>query len=672
MAISSVGSSSLDINSIVSQLMVAESRPFVVMQAREKAYTAKLSAYGTLSGALGAFQTSVTGLSDPTKFNTVNASSSDSTIATASATKTAVKGSYSLNVTQLAQAQTLATAGQLNVTDQIGAGASTTLSFEFGSISGGTLANGVYTGAAFAQDATRATKTVTIDASNNSLQGIRDAINKAGVGVTASIVSDGSASPNRLVLTSTTTGETSSMRIGVSGDAALSSLLAYDPAATQQLTQNSVAQNTKLTINGVAISSPTSEVSGAIEGVTLSALKAGTSTVSIASDSSGVKTALAGFIKSYNELNSTITSLTAVTPDLKPGAPRAGGPLQGDATTRTLQTALRRMFTQPVPGVEGSVTSLSQLGVAFQKDGSLKLDSAKLQKAMDANLGDVAKLLTTAGTASDSLVSFVGSTSSSKPGTTDLFISQLATQGSATGSVAADTNIVAGVNDELTLTINGVASTATLVAGSYTAATLATHVQSIINGAMGATDASATSGTGVTVSQNAGILTVTSNKYGSVSKVEISGAGAASLMGTATLLEGLDVAGTIGGQPASGSGQNLTGSSGSSSAGIEVKVTGGTVPAERGTINLSRGIGAQFTELLDSFLKTGGSIPGKNEGLNKSLADLAKQRDALNTRLTETEKRLRREFSSLDVTLANMGTTSNFLAQQLAAISSIQ
>ncbi|UUZ57315.1 hypothetical protein LP419_28895 [Massilia sp. H-1] len=54
-----------------------------------------------------------------------------------------------------------------------------------------------------------------MDASNNSLQGIRDAINKANVGVTATIVSDGSATPNHLVLTSTKTGAASSMKISV-------------------------------------------------------------------------------------------------------------------------------------------------------------------------------------------------------------------------------------------------------------------------------------------------------------------------------------------------------------------------------------------------------------------------------------------------------------------------
>lgn len=671
MAISSV-SSGLDVNNIVSQLMVAESRPFLAMQNKEKAYTAKLSAYGTLSGALGAFQTTVNGLADPTKFNTVGATSSDSAIVTASAAKGAVKGNYSVNVTQLSQAQTLTSAGQASATAQIGAGATTTLTFEFGAISGGTLAGGVYTGAAFNQDATRAARTVTIDSSNNSLQGIRDAINKANVGVTATIISDGSASPNRLVLTSSTTGETSSMRIGVSGDAAISNLVAYDPAGAQQLTQGSVAQDTKLTINGVAVTSPSNNVSEAIQGVTLSALKIGTSTVAVSTDSSGVKTALNNFIKAYNELNTTMAGLTAVAADLKPGSTKAGGPLQGDATARNLQSSLRRMFSTPVPGLEGDFTSLSQLGVSFQKDGSLKLDTGKLQKALDSNLDDVTKLLSTAGSASDSLVTYVGSTSSSSVGSKDLYISQLATKGSATGSAAADTAIVEGVNDQLSFTINGITSNATLLPGNYTAASLASHVQSIVNGALGATDASTTSGTGVTVTESAGVMTITSNKYGSVSKLEISGSGAAGLLGaTPVLVEGVDVSGTIGGAPATGSGQNLTGNSGSASAGIQVQVTGGLVPADRGTINISKGIGAQFNEMIDSFLATGGSIPGKNSGINKSLADIAKQRDALNIRLTETEKRYRRQFAALDAALASMASTSTFLTQQLASLSSL-
>ncbi|MDQ1925010.1 flagellar filament capping protein FliD [Massilia pseudoviolaceinigra] len=669
MAISSVSSGgSIDVNDIVNKLMMAESRPFVAMQDKEKAYTAKLSAYGTLSGALGAFQTSVSGLADPTKFKTVGATSSESSVLTATAGKDTVKGSYSVNVTQMSQAQTLTSAGQASTTALIGSGAATTLTFEFGSITGGVLANGAYTGATFDQDATRSARTVTLDSSNNSLQGIRDAINKANVGVTATIISDGSASPNRLVLTSAQTGETSSMRIGVSGDPAIGSLLGYAADGTQNMTQNSAAQNTKLSINGVAISSPSNNVSEAIQGVTISALKVGTSTVNITSDSAGAKTAINSFIKSYNELNSTIAGLTTA-PKASEG--KGAGVLLGDATTRNLQSSLRKMFFTPVPGMDGDISSLSQLGVSFQPDGSLKLDSGKLQKAIDTNLDDVSKLLSTVGSTSDSLVSFVGSTTNSTVGTKNLSITQLATFGSATGSTAADTSITAGVNDQLSLTINGVTSNATLLPGNYTAASLVNHVQSIINGALGATGASATSGTGVTVKQENGIFTITSNKYGSTSKVGISGNGAASLLGTPTLVDGKDVAGTIGGAAATGSGQNLTGNAGSSSAGIQIQVTGGAI-GERGTVNISKGVGAQFTELIDSFLNAKGTIPGKNAGINASLAEIAKQRAALNVRLTQTEKDLRRQYSSLDVTLSGMSSTSSFLAQQLASLSNLR
>ncbi|ATQ75656.1 flagellar hook protein FliD [Massilia violaceinigra] len=669
MAISSVSSGgSIDVNDIVNKLMMAESRPFVAMQDKEKAYTAKLSAYGALSGALGGFQTAVSGLSDPTKFKTIGASSSDPAVLTASAAKDTVKGSYSVNVTQLSQAQTLTAAGQASTTALIGSGAATTLTFEFGSITGGTLANGAYTGAAFAQDATRSARTVTIDSSNNSLQGIRDAINKANVGVTASIISDGSASPNRLVLTSSQTGETSSMRIGVSGDTDIGNLLGYAADGTQNMTQNSAAQNTKLSINGVAISSAGNNVSEAIQGVTISALKIGTSTVNITSDSTGAKTALNNFIKSYNELNSTIAGLTTA-PKASEG--KSAGVLLGDSTTRNLQSSLRKMFFTPVPGMDGDISSMSQLGVSFQADGSLKLDNSKLQKALDTNLEDVSKLLSTVGSTTDSLVSFVSSTTNSTVGTKNLVISQLATQGSAKGSTAADTSITAGVNDQLSLTINGVTSTATLLAGNYSAASLASHVQSIINGAVGATGASATSGTGVSVKQDAGIFTITSNKYGSTSKVGISGSAAASLLGTQTLIDGLDVAGTIGGAAATGSGQNLTGNAGSASSGIQVQITGGAI-GERGTVNISKGAGAQFTELIDSFLSSKGTIPSKNAGINASLADIAKQRTALNVRLAQTEKDLRRQYSSLDVTLSGMSSTSNFLAQQLASLSNLR
>ena len=587
---------------------------------------------------------------------------------TASAGKDTVKGNYSVNVTQLAQAQTISAAGQASTSALIGSGASTVLTFDFGSVTGGTLADGKYTGSTFELDPARVARTVTIDSSNNSLQGIRDAINKAGIGVTASIISDGSDKPNRLVLTSDKSGETSSMRVSVAGDQDISDLLSYAPNGTQNMTQSNAGQNAKLTVNGVAITSQTNNVDNAVPGVTMTVAKIGTSSVGVAMDTSGIKTALTNFVKAYNELNSTITGLTAVTPDLKQGAARTGGPLVGDSTTISLQTSLRKMFAASVPGLDSSVKSLSQLGVAFQKDGTLKLDTGKLQTAIDKNSGDVIKLLATSGSTSDSLVSFVSSTSNSTVGTKGISISKLATQGTLVGSAPAGLSIIAGVNDNLSMTINGITTKATLVPGNYTIDSMVSHLQSLINGASGITESATTNG--VTVKQENGIISITSNKYGSASKLEISGNGADELFGTPTMTTGVDVAGTIDGAVAVGSGQTLTGSAGSGSAGIAVLINGGQL-GDRGTVNISKGISSLFATITDTYLGTSGLIQNKNDGLNKSVADIAKQRDALNTRLTLTEARLRKQYSSLDVTLSSMNSTSNYLTQQLAALASM-
>ena len=668
MAVSTVSTGGvLDVNGLVSQLMAVESRPFVAMQDKEKAITAQLSAYGTLSGAVGAFQTTVAALADSSKYKVANATTSDSAVLTASAGKDTVKGNYGVNVTQLAQAQTITAAGQASTSALIGAGTSTVLTFDFGSVTGGTLANGKYTGSTFDLDPARAARTVTIDGSNNSLQGIRDAINKAGIGVTASIISDGSDKPNRLVLTSDKSGETSSMRISVAGDQDLSDLLAYAPNGTQNMTQSNAGQNAKLTVNGVAITSQTNNVDNAIPGVTMTLAKIGTSNVGVSMDTSGIKTALTNFVKAYNEMNATITSLTAVTPDLKQGAARTGGPLVGDSTTHSLQASLRKMFAANVPGLDSSIKNFSQLGVAFQKDGTLKLDTGKLQTAIDKNSDDVIKLLATSGSTSDSLVSFISSTSNSTVGTKGISISKLATQGTLVGSAPAGLNIIAGVNDNLSLSINGVNTKATLVPGSYTADSMVSHLQSLINGASGMSDA----GSGVKVTQENGVISITSNKYGTSSKLEITGNGADELFGTPTMTTGVDVAGTIGGAVAVGSGQTLTGSAGSGSAGIAVQINGGQL-GDRGTVNISKGISALFASITDNYLGTSGLIQNKNDGLNKSVADIGKQRDALNTRLTLTEARLRKQYSSLDVTLSAMNSTSNFLTQQLASLATLR
>src|SRR5690606_9643846 len=256
----------LDINSIISQLMAVESRPLQNLAKKEASHQAKLSAFGSLQGALSTFQTAVNDLGKNSKFQSMSVSSSDTDVLKTASSTNAVAGTYNVNITHLAQAQSLAATGQASTTATIGSGAATTIRVQFGTFEGG----------AFTENPDLAGGTVTMDSSNNSLQGIRDAINQAKLGVTATIVSDGSASPPRLVLTSDKTGAASSMKISVDGEQALADLLTYDPANTlNPLQQTSAAQDAQLTVNGINVRSPSNDIKDAIQGITFTALTTG-------------------------------------------------------------------------------------------------------------------------------------------------------------------------------------------------------------------------------------------------------------------------------------------------------------------------------------------------------------------------------------------------------------
>lgn len=397
-AVSSLGiGSGLDLNSLLAGMKSAEQAPLLAIQAQQSSYTSKLSAYGQLNSALSGLQAAAAALAKPALFEGVKASSTASDVVTATALSTAASGSYALNVTQLTQAQSLATAGVASTTTAIGGGAATTMTLDFGTISGGTLdpATGKYTGATFTADATRTAKSITIDPANNTLAGIRDAINgSATMGVTASIVNDGSAAPNRLVLTSKQSGETSSMRISVTGDATLSSLLANNPAGSPaaQLQQTATAQNTKLTVNGIAITSATNKVTGAIQDVTLTVTKLGTSTLSVQKDTDSAGNAIATFVNAYNSLQSVATKLTAFDATKKSGAV-----LLGDSTLRNIQVRIRSALTTAQAPDASGLATLTQVGIAMQKDGTLSFDATKLRTVLDSQMSGVAKLF--AGTA---------------------------------------------------------------------------------------------------------------------------------------------------------------------------------------------------------------------------------------------------------------------------------
>jgi len=238
-------------------------------------------------------------------------------------------------------------------------------------------------------------------ASPTSLEGLRDAINgNADIGVMASLVNDGGASPYRLVLNSTQTGAASSMRIAVTDaavppDAAapaltsLQGLLNHNGVAGLQ--QTTAASNAALTVNGIAIVSSTNTVKEAVQGVTMTLAKTGLSTLAVSRDNASVESAVGAFVTAYNTLQSTATQLTRY--DV---AKKSGAALVGDSTLRSIQTSIRSALNTPQAG---DLKVLSSVGVSFQKDGTLVFDATKLGAAYAGNREAVVQLF--AGTGSN-------------------------------------------------------------------------------------------------------------------------------------------------------------------------------------------------------------------------------------------------------------------------------
>jgi len=661
--------SGLDVNSIVSQLMAVEQQPLTALNNKVASYQAQLSGYGQIQSALSQFQSAVQGLSSPAQFQSVTATLADSTVATASASAGVTAGSYALEVSSLAQAQKLVSAGQVNTNTAIGSGTTTTLTFDFGTISGGTFSNGTYTGASFTSNGA-GSKSITIDSSNNSLAGIRDAINSANMGVSATIVNDGSATPNRLVLTDSTTGISNSMKISVSGDATISSLLSQDPANNtgQALTETVSAQNANFKLDGVAITKTSNTVTDAIQGVTLNLAKTNVgspTSLTVAQDTGSVTNAVNAFVKAYNNITQTLTAATAYNPATKTAAL-----FNGNASVSLMQNQIRNVLSAPIGGGGSAYTMLPQIGITFQKDGTLAVDSTKLQTALTSNFNDIAGLFAAVGKTSDSLVNYSSAGALTAPGAYSVNVTQLATQGNATASSAAGLTITSGVNDTLQVLVDGVTANVTLASGTYASATeLATEIQSQING----TSAFSSLGSAVTVTQSGGVLKISSNRYGSASSANITGGnGQANLNfgGTAVATAGVDTAGSINGATAVGSGQYLTGAAGDASQGLQIQIKGGTTGA-RGTVNYSQGYAYQFNSLANSMLGSSGIISSSTDSINASIQRLNVDQQTMSDRLTVIEARYRAQFTALDTMISSMNTTSSFLTQQLANLPKI-
>ncbi|WP_028867445.1 flagellar filament capping protein FliD [Psychromonas arctica] len=670
--------SGLDINSIVTAIVGAEKDPALAKMTQSAAKaTAQISAFGTLNSELSAFKSSYSDLGRSSSFSAATYTSSDSDILDASLGIGAETGSWEFEVKQRAQAHTIVSSSAnsfSSVNEPVGTG---TVSFSFGSYSG-------VDNSAFAIDANKPIETLTIDASNNSLSGMRDAINDGDYSVTASIINDGTN--YRLLITSKDTGEQSAIKLTVSDDDGNNtdtdglSRFTYSET-TKNLDQTSVAQDAEIVMNGITITRDTNEISSVIEGVTLNlngSTEVGkTVKLTINKDTSKVEEQIQAFVDNYNSTIQKMNELTVYN-----GADAENGILNGDATVRNIQSLMRGVLNTSIEHIEGTVHSFADLGLLTARDGTLELDSTKFAEVLKNDIQGIADFFTASGTASDSFISFDSNNSLTEDGTYGVEITQIATQGILTGidissgfPLTIDSN-----NDTFKMRVDGsISNDISLMQGTYNSIDdLMTEFQSKINSDSNFIDKTI----GVTVIEDAGQISITSNKYGSTSNVaftEISSNFLASFgFGVESGTSGVNVEGKIDGVEALGDGQYLLSESGDSS-GIKLLIEGGLL-GDRGDVTFSEGMTVVMNNLLTNIIDKSitsssgdvdlseGVVDSKIDSLYKKITDLQRQEEDLTYRTDKLEARLYKEFNAMDIAVSSLGNTMSYLTSALDAL----
>lgn len=345
--------SGLDVQSIVSQLVALERRPIDLLKQQASRLSTQLSSFGLLRSYVSNLQSAATQLTRSSLWSQTTATSSDAAAVSVAASSGAAAGSYSVEVSQLARSQSLASSAYADSSVVLGQG---TLTFTKGDGS---------------------TASVTIGASDTSLAGIRDRINAAGVGLSASIVRD--ASGARLVLTTTATGlDAAITRIDVTGDPGLQAL-AYEQGVPGDVEETQQARNALARINGLDIESVSNTLSDVVDGLTLTLSRTTTSAVEVkvSANDEAVKKAVQDFVNAYNDLSRFLAKETAYDE-----ASKKAGTLQGDRTAVGLVTQLRTLVSQ-TSGASSVFATLSSAGVELQRDGTLRLNESRFASALN-------------------------------------------------------------------------------------------------------------------------------------------------------------------------------------------------------------------------------------------------------------------------------------------------
>ncbi len=649
--------SGLKTDEIISKIMEYARQPQTKMQADKAEASKRLTVWQDLNTRVLALRLKADAVADAADFQSMNVSSSNEDILTASASTGAAPGSYFIKVISRAQSHQIASqaGGFTSVNDIVGTGDVTITMADSTSIK------------------------VTLDASNDTLSGLRDAINKANQGVKATIINSGtSASPDyRLVLTSTKSGTANAMTAvntaGLSGGTAPT----FDLLNPVQAAADAVLEIGE-GLGKITVTKDSNTITDLIPGLTLNVASydaSQTIRLDVTRNTQAIRTAIEAFVSQYNDLADAIG--TQFDYDTETGE---SGTLMGDYQLQAVQMEIEAALTGTVVGLTGEYTSLSELGITQDPTGHLVIDDAQLSDALDTYPEDVARLFDAGLDTSSSYISFIGASSDTKPSGTAGWSVEI-TQAARRAQVTAGVDFVGTLDADERLTINGTA--VELDSGMDIDAVVAE-----INKASSKTGVMALK-TGADGTDEGNYITFRRTQYGSSYSITVvsdrslssgvtTGVGISAITpsvpegesGAGQGMPGLDVAGTINGEAATGNGQMLSLNSKTSTnaaKGLSILCTA-TGPMAATKVIYTRGIGAALRDLLSNMTSTTGAITTAQNGINDQISDLDKSIADMETRLADQEARLYNQFNSMEAQLAKLQSQGNYLASQFAAM----
>lgn len=355
------GSGGINVQEAVAEALQALAQPEVQWENQQSGLQTETTDLNSIENDVNSLETSLTSLGDPVgSLSQMTTSSSDSSIVTATAENGAASGNHTVVVNNLA----------------------TTASWYSASVSDPTapLPPGSFT----IQVGSGTPTQITVGQGVNSMNDLANDINSLSLGVTANVVTDSSGS--RLSIVANNSGAANN--ITISND------------TTIAFTQAIQGQDASLTVDGIPIDSATNTVTGAVNGVTFNLLSAAPNTpvnIAVSPDTNAASTAIQNFVSAYNTVIGDVNTQYTV------NANNQEGPLAGDSTLSLLQSDLLSVAGYSTG--TGAIESLGDLGISMNKDGTLTVDTATLDSAIQNNFSAVQSFMQ--GTSSNGFVSFI-------------------------------------------------------------------------------------------------------------------------------------------------------------------------------------------------------------------------------------------------------------------------